>query len=284
MDARVAWVFIRQVARRLIVFCAALLLVLPSFMMPMYAAAINGKADDVNVMLDDTGHRREENIEDAQDSGTPGVGGIYLNNKTGEIGYSSPYMDLGVDKIFSSETAATQTESPLWEGLTELLHGITTTVLLPIGIIMATWRCLYVAVFVFIAHIDPLHMVFKDDGTVRSRYAKDASSKSWYRTQGVVNWGSLDGFVEAPNQTMYERTTQMQSTHRAFGRTKHGKAPAKADWAHYWNSVAKRALLFEAKHMFIGLFIVMAIFVLIHILIWLAAIVIHVVGDVALFE
>lgn len=189
-----------------------------------------------------------------------------------DIRKESPYyVDIGADRVFDPNGGSP--EVSLFDGFTGLLQKITAYVLLPIGIVLSTWRCLYIASVVYIAHVDPLHVVFDENWNVKGRYAPNNSNKAWRQAKGAVNWGSIKSFTEAPTSNQYQNAANWQSTtNKSWGSPKHV-----GQWAASENATAKRALLVEVKNMGIGLLITFSIFSLINILIWLATIILNMV-------
>ena len=203
--------------------------------------------------------------------------GAAINNETGQPNKNinereeSPYyVDIGADRIFNSKGEQDPSVN-LYGGITNLLQTITAVVLLPIGILLSSWRCLYIASVVYIGHVDPLHVVFDENWNPKGRYASNKSNKAWRQAKGAVNWGSVKSFTESPSANQYQGAATWQSaTNRSWGSPKRV-----SQWASNENAIAKRALLAEVKNMGIGIFITLAIFSLINILIWLATILLN---------
>ena len=83
------------------------------------------------------------------------------NENANEQKPSTPYMtDLDPKKLF--ETDSDSGANRIISGGTSIIQNITTSVLLPIAILFAAWRVLYMAIFPILAGIDPLGMLEKN--------------------------------------------------------------------------------------------------------------------------
>lgn len=185
------------------------------------------------------------------------------------------YMNIDVGGVFDANTnsgsASNPTETPLWDGLVSIVQTVTTAIILPLGIIMSTWRVLYLAIFCFIAGVDPLKM--KESGRYNENSGGDNTRLS--RSFGVKasitdpfdNYGGND-----KQQQKYEGKSTAWS---AMYKSKNIQFSAAE------NEKTKRCLLIEVKHLFLGLFITFAVWTLIQIAIWIAVIVLQVAGGFA---
>lgn len=204
--------------------------------------------------LDENGYDKNEN-----DDKTP----------TEKARDASNYYIFDVEGIFGSDGSS---DNKLWDGMVKILQIITTSILLPIAIVLTTWRTAYIATLVYIGHVDPLHMVFTQTGALRERYAGKVDGFSWMKRKGGYDWGSLDNFTNMPTKREYEYANTVDQSFRKYKRDS-------SDWAVLWNSSTKRALLVEVKNMGIGLFIVFAVWSLINVMIWLATILLNFAGE-----
>ena len=180
------------------------------------------------------------------------------------------YVAINTINMFNPDDPESGSGNGLWNGVTNIMKTIVTFILLPIGIIFVTWRSLYIATFVYIGHVDPLNMVVKD-GKITGRYIANTSGDAAVKRDGMYNWGSLENFMNAPDGKNINQTRQMETLWRRGKRAE--------DWASIWNSYAKRALLIEVKNMGIGLFVVFAIWGLLHALIWLSVVLLGLAGQ-----
>ena len=184
----------------------------------------------------------------------------------GQTANMGQYMGIDVGRIFSPDG---DSEGGLWGGLVGFLQILVNAILLPIAIIYNTWRCLYLAVFCYIAHSDPLNMLSD------ARYAEDKGKKHYERKHGTISFNALNNFTQAPSAAQheaYERAGMMSPLWRNHSNRN------MAGWEEAMNQNTRRCLFIELKHMGIGLFIVFAIWALLNAGMWIAIVLLQLFG------
>lgn len=194
-------------------------------------------------------------------------------NKGSSSSGSGSYMDINASNFFNPEASGNDngtsigvqaaSSSPLWNGITNIIRTVITGIVLPIGIIMSTWRTMYLAIFCFIAGVDPLNSLKSP------RYTKGGDENS------ARNFGSSNALGQVLDNPY---GSKMQEREANFNAMIAARRSGRMQAIEAWNNQVKKALLIELKHLFLGLFITFAVWIIIQIGIWLAVIVLQVVG------
>ena len=177
------------------------------------------------------------------------------------------YLNFQTNKIFSPYPNNATAGGTLANGFISIAQNVTTGILLPIGILMTTWRTIYLAIFPLMMKIDPLDLMRN------GRYTRDKQV-----TGTALN--DSTNIVEHMFGGSYHSAKNFQNDRAGTKNSKSNYAGSALDASFFEGAYtdngssigeyAQKCIKIELKHMVVALLVVFAVWGVIQIILQLS--------------